>query len=81
MSRSDLPKVGTKIIVHRPDAISTRRRAVKKGDVAKVLGYLGDDRVLAFNPEWINEVKPEYAKGWTHNGPCVVLWLGELRRE
>lgn len=82
MSREELPKVGTKIIVHNPDGLSRSIHQVNHGDIGKVIGYLENDRILAFNPKWKNRARPlseGYLGDFTYRGPCVVLMPYEFK--
>lgn len=82
MSNTELPKVGSRILVHNPDGISRGDYKVKHGDVAKVVGYLEFNKVLAFNPEWENKPRPisrGFSRNYTYRGPCVVLMPYEYK--
>lgn len=47
-------KVGSRIIVTNPDAVSQRVGKIKVGDVGKVVCVDSVNGILAYNPNWNN---------------------------
>lgn len=76
MSRSDLPKVGTKIVITNPDFVARDLYGMKVGDVGKVVGTYQDIYILAVNPRW-HALDRSEDPNLKYNGYACLLTVDE----
>ena len=66
-------KVGSRIIVTNPDAVSQRVGKIKAGDVGKVVCVDAGNGILAYNPNW-NNIDRSIDDDYDYNGlACFLL--------
>ncbi|MGQ1358420.1 hypothetical protein ACT414_18650 (plasmid) [Acinetobacter baumannii] len=65
-------KVGSRIIVTNPDAVSQRVGKIKAGDVGKVVCVDAVNGILAYNPNWNNPDR-SIDDDYDYNGPACFL--------
>lgn len=66
-------KVGSRIIVTNPDAVSQRVGKIKAGDVGKVVCVNPVNGILAYNPNWNNKDR-SIDDDYDYNGiACFLL--------
>lgn len=81
MNNTGLAKIGSKIIVTKPDSASLERN-VTNGDIGKIVHIHTDKarmtRYLAYNPKW-KCIEDGLERGLEYDGKCIVLWEDEFK--